>query len=156
MDAAGLPASEVDAHVWAHTEYVKKDSSQVTPRLRAIALEHFTAPIGDSLLRDPEQMGGSQEDHERMWRGRALKEVTHNAVAHDVYENRIGRRPGNGAERTLAMTLATALSWPVLVSFYWRMSQADENCREQGWRGPLKLVNVMMGKPGFTRRMIPE
>ena len=45
MDAAGLPASELDAQVWAHTEYVKKHSSKVTPLLMTIALEHFTIGI---------------------------------------------------------------------------------------------------------------
>lgn len=156
MDAAGLPASELDAQVWAHTEYVKKHSSKVTPLLMTIALEHFTALMGDTLLRHPEQMAGSQENYERMWRWHALEEVEHKAVAYDVYEKCIGRGPRNWAERTAAMSLAMALFWPILMSFYWQMSQADENCRKQGWRGHLKLANFMLGKPGFIRRMIPE
>ena len=83
MDAAGLPASELDAQVWAHTEYVKNNSAKVTPLLMTIALEHFTALMGDTLLRHPEQMAGSQPDYERMWRWHALEEVEHKAVAYD-------------------------------------------------------------------------
>ena len=62
------------------SEYVKKHSSKVTPLLMTIALEHFTALMGDTLLRHPEQMGGSQADYERMWRWHALEEVEHKAA----------------------------------------------------------------------------
>ncbi|ROO30216.1 metal-dependent hydrolase [Salinisphaera orenii] len=156
MDAAGLPASELDAQVWAHTEYVKKHSSKVTPLLMTIALEHFTALMGDTLLRHPEQMAGSQEDYERMWRWHALEEVEHKAVAFDVYEKCVGRGPKAYAMRSAIMLTTTATFWPHVMMFYRRLAAADPACREAGWRGHLHLANFMLGKPGYLRRLLPE
>ena len=156
MEQAGLPAHKLDQFTWNLLDWIKQRSPKSLPLAATIALEHYTALMGDMLLRYPEMMSGSQEDFERMWRWHALEEVEHKAVAYDVYEKCIGRGPRNWAERTFAMTLATTLFWPILLSFYWQMSRADENCRKQGWKGHLKLLNFTLGKPGFIRRMIPE
>jgi len=156
MEDAGLPAHRLDQFTWRLLERIKNSSWKSMPLAATIALEHYTALMGDMLLRYPDLMAGSQQDFERMWRWHALEEVEHKAVAYDVYEKCIGRGPRNWAERSFAMTLATALFWPVLMSFYWQMAQADENCRRLGWRGHLKLANFMFGKPGFIRKMLPE
>lgn len=156
MDAAGLPAAELDAQVWAHTEYVKKHSSKVTPLLMTIALEHFTALMGDTLLRHPEQMAGSQPDYERVWRWHALEEVEHKAVAYDVYERCVGRGPKAYAMRSAIMLTTTATFWPHVLLFYRRLAAADPACVQAGWRGHLKLANFMLGKPGYLRRLLPE
>ncbi|WP_348767812.1 metal-dependent hydrolase [uncultured Salinisphaera sp.] len=156
MEQAGLPAHKLDQFTWNLLDWIKQRSPKSLPLAATIALEHYTALMGDMLLRYPEMMSGSQEDFERMWRWHALEEVEHKAVAYDVYEKCIGRGPRNWAERTFAMTLATALFWPVLLSFYWQMTQADEKCRKEGWRGHLKMLNFTLGKQGFIRRMVPE
>ncbi|MBO9469777.1 metal-dependent hydrolase [Endozoicomonas sp. G2_2] len=156
LENAGLPAHKLDNFTWNLLDGIKARTWKSMPLAATIALEHYTALMGDMLLRYPEMMQGSQEDFERMWRWHALEEVEHKAVAYDVYEKCIGRGPRNWAERSFAMTLATALFWPILMSFYWQMAQADENCRKQGWRGHLKLANFMFGKPGFIRKMLPE
>jgi len=156
MDAAGLPASELDAQVWAHTEYVKNNSSRVTPLLMTIALEHFTALMGDTLLRHPEQMTGSQPDYERMWRWHALEETEHKAVAYDVYEQCVGRGPKAYAMRSAIMLSVTVTFWPHVLMFYRRLAAADPGCRKAGWRGHLKLANFMLGKPGYLRKLLPQ
>ena len=156
MAQAGLPAHKLDQFTWNLLDWIKQRSPKSLPLAATIALEHYTALMGDMLLRYPEMMAGSQEDFERMWRWHALEEVEHKAVAYDVYEKCIGRGPRNWAERTFAMSLATALFWPVLLSFYWQMTQADEKCRKEGWRGHLKMLNFTLGKQGFIRRMVPE
>jgi len=156
MDTAGLPASELDAQVWAHIEYVKNNSSKVTPLLMTIALEHFTALMGDTLLRYPQQMGGSQEDYERMWRWHALEEVEHKAVAYDVFEKCVGRGPRAYAMRSAVMLTTTATFWPHVIMFYRRLAAADPACVSAGWRGHMRLANFMLGKPGYLRKLLPD
>ena len=138
------------------TNFIKDNTPRSMPLAATIALEHYTALMGDMLLRHPEQLAGSQVDYERMWRWHALEEVEHKAVAYDVYEKCIGRGPRNWLERSGAMIAATGLFWPIVVSFYWQMSRADPKCRAEGWRGHLKVLDFSIGRQGYIRRLVPE
>ncbi|ROO32359.1 hypothetical protein SAJA_01590 [Salinisphaera japonica YTM-1] len=156
MAEAGLPAHKLDAFAWGLLDIIKNNTPRSTPLAATIALEHYTALMGDMLLRHPEQLAGSQVDYERMWRWHALEEVEHKAVAYDVYEKCIGRGPRNWLERSGAMIAATGLFWPIVVSFYWQMSRADPACRAEGWRGHLKVLDFTIGRQGYIRRLVPE
>lgn len=156
MENAGLPAHKLDQFTWKLLALVKENLPRSMPLAATIALEHYTALMGDMLLRYPEMMEGSQEDYERMWRWHALEETEHKAVAYDVYEKCIGRGPRNWVERSGAMVIASAIFWPVLFSFYGQMAAADPKCRAEGWRGHLKMLNYAFAKPGYLRRMVPD
>lgn len=156
LDAAGLPGSELAAQVADRIQYIQDNTPKMTPLLITIALEHFTALMGDTLLRHPEQMAGSQEDYERMWRWHALEEVEHKAVAYDVFEKCIGRGPRAYARRSSIMLSTTAAFWPHVISFYRQLAAADPACRAEGWRGHTKLANFMLGRPGYLRKLLPE
>ena len=156
MAQAGLPAHKLDKFVWDLLDVIKKNTPKSTPLAATIAPEHYTALMGDMLLRHPEQLAGSQEDYERMWRWHALEEVEHKAVAYDVYEKCIGRGPRNWLERSGAMIVATGIFWPVVCSFYWQMSRADPKCRAEGWHGHLKVLDFALGRQGYLRRLVPE
>lgn len=156
LDDAGLPGTELAEEVARYTQFIKDNSSPVTPLLMTIALEHFTALMGDALLRFPDQIAGSQPDYERMWRWHALEEVEHKAVAYDVYEKCVGRGPKAYAMRSAIMLSTTVTFWPHVIRFYRRLAAADPACRAAGWRGHLKLANFMLGYPGYLRRLAPE
>lgn len=156
MDAAGLPASELSEQVRERLEMVKKNSPKVTPLLMTIALEHFTALMGNTLLTHPEQMADSVPHYERLWHWHALEEVEHKAVAYDVYEKCVGRGPKAYAMRSAIMLTTTINFWPTVLSFYRQMAAADPACRKAGWRGHLKLANFMFGRPGYLRKLVPE
>lgn len=156
LDAAGLPGSKLAAQVAKRTQYIKDNTPQITPLLITIALEHFTALMGDTLLRHPEQMAGSQADYERMWRWHALEEVEHKAVAYDVFEKCVGRGPRAYARRSSVMLTTTVTFWPHVISFYRQLAAADPACRAEGWRGHAKLANFMLGNPGYLRKLLPE
>ncbi len=156
MAKDGLPAHKLDAFAWGLLDIIKNNTPRSTPLAATIALEHYTALMGDMLLRHPEQLAGSQADYERIWRWHALEEVEHKAVAYDVYEKCIGRGPRNWLERSGAMIAATGLFWPIVVSFYWQMSRADPKCRAEGWRGHLKVLDFTIGRQGYIRRLVPE
>ncbi len=156
MEAAGLPAHKIDKAVWARTHYIRSRTPRVTPLLLTIALEHYTALMGDMLLRYPGMVGGSQENYERIWRWHAMEEIEHKAVAFDVYEKCVGRGPKAYAMRSAAMLFTTLTFWPDLISAYRAMARADPACRAAGWRGHLKVFNFTIGRPGYLRRLVPE
>ncbi|MES1956546.1 metal-dependent hydrolase [Salinisphaera hydrothermalis] len=156
LDAAGLPGTELADGVARYTAYIQENSVRVTPLLMTIALEHYTALMGDALLRYPEQIAGSQEDYARMWRWHALEEIEHKAVAWDVYEKCVGRGPKAYAMRSAVMLSTTVTFWPHVILFYRRLAAADPGCRAAGWRGHVKLANFMLGYPGYLRRLLPE
>jgi len=156
LDQAGLPGTQLAEQVAQRTAYIMNNTPKMTPLLITIALEHFTALMGDTLLRYPEQMAGSQEDYERMWRWHALEEVEHKAVAYDVFEKCIGRGPKAYARRASIMLTTTVTFWPHVISFYRQLAAADPHCQAEGWRGHAKLANFMLGKPGYLRKLVPE
>ncbi len=156
MAEAGLPAHKLDRFTWSLLDTIKQYTPRSFPLAATVALEHYTALMGDMLLQHPEFLDGSQEDFERMWRWHALEEVEHKAVAYDVYEKCVGRGPRAYIERAGGMIVASALFWPIVIEFYRQMAAADEDCRSAGWRGHLKVLNQMLGKPGYLRRLVPE
>ncbi|MES1938725.1 metal-dependent hydrolase [Salinisphaera sp. T5B8] len=157
MTRHGLPAAQLDAFVWSFLDFIKKRTPRSFPLSATIALEHFTALMGNSILDFPETMEGSQEDYKRMWQWHALEEIEHKSVAFDVYDRCIGRGPIAYAERATGMLVATAIFWPLVAYFYYRMSQASAECRKVGWRGHLKVLNTLFGTaPGVLRRQLPE
>lgn len=156
MAKAGLPAEKLDKFVWSLLDFVKENLPKSMPLSGTIALEHFTALMGESVLAHLDQFEGSQEDYARMWTWHALEETEHKAVAYDVWEKCVGRGPVAYANRAIGMVVATSIFWPLVAAFYVQMTRADEGCRKAGWRGHLKVFNQLFGKPGMLRQQFPE
>ena len=156
MDAAGLPAGEIEGRVKEKLDEIKQRAPRVVPLLMTIGLEHYTALLGDVLLRNPELIAGSEPHYERMWRWHALEEVEHKAVAFDVYEKCVGRGPKAYAMRASYMLLTTTNFWPRVFMTYRALAAADPACRKAGWRGHLKLANYLFGGPGALRKALPH
>lgn len=156
MAKAGLPAATLDRFVWSLLDWVKDNTPKVFPLTGTVALEHFTALMGDAILSDPEVLAGSQADYERMWLWHALEEIEHKAVAYDVYEKTVGRGPVAYVNRATGMVISTAIFWPLVLAFYVQMSSASPACKKEGWRGHLTVLNTLFGKPGIFRKQVPE
>lgn len=156
LERAGLPAESMDRFVWSFLEFLKQYTPRSFPLSATIALEHFTALMGSSILDYPEVLEGSQEDYVRMWQWHALEEIEHKSVAFDVYDRCIGRGPIAYAERAGGMLVAASLFWPLVAVFYARMTAASPACRKVGWRGHLTVFNTLFGRPGVLRRQLPE
>src|SRR5699024_5248006 len=56
MEAAGLPAHNIDHLVWERIRAIQNNTPRVMPLLLTIALEHYTALMGDMLLRYPDMI----------------------------------------------------------------------------------------------------
>jgi len=156
MERSGLPADTLDEFVWSLLNFIKKRTPRSTPLSATIALEHFTALMGNSILDNSHVMEGSQEDYKRMWQWHALEEVEHKAVAFDVWEKCVGRGPAAYAHRAFGMVMATTIFWPLVAYFYARMVSSSKECKKEGWRGHLTVFNTLFGRPGVLRQQLPE
>ncbi|MEQ1111144.1 metal-dependent hydrolase [Acinetobacter johnsonii] len=65
----------------------------VHPKLQlavTAAFEHFTALLGDYILRHPEVLSTLDDDAVKLWVWHAIEEIEHRAVAFDVYQTVYG------------------------------------------------------------------
>lgn len=84
MDGGHYPLEKIRAHIKANCELAEK-LGPMTQLAATITLEHFTALLGDALLRDPSVLAGAPEDVRRLWQWHAVEETEHKAVAFDVF-----------------------------------------------------------------------
>lgn len=80
-----------------------------------IALEHFTALLADSILREPRLMEGAEPHYAALWKWHALEETEHKAVAFDTWVAVMGRGPRAYALRATGMVLATVIFWTIMM-----------------------------------------
>ena len=151
--AAGMPIETLDRIVVNILEAVKKlpRSFQLAT---TVALEHLTAVLGDMLLSNPALLQGADERYAAIWQWHAIEETEHKAVCFDAYEQVLGKGVNAYAQRTVAFLLANAIFWSAFLPFYVAMlSRSGGVTKVSGW---LKVGNVLFGKPGIMRRVLPE
>jgi predicted metal-dependent hydrolase len=156
LDRAGLPASKLDQVTW---DLLAALSKRLPDRLLlggTIALEHYTAVLGDMILKHPEKLKDSVPEYVTMWRWHALEETEHKAVAYDVWEATSKDKNADYVTRVTAMAIATAILWPVLGYFHLRMVLADKALKGKRISGYATLVKFLFFNNGPFRRLIPE
>ena len=110
------------------------------------AIEHFTALLGDLLLREPETLAGMDDHMRPLWRWHAVEETEHKAVCYDVYKA-VG---GDEATRIRAFWTVTAMFVPILHRIQWDMLKRDP--AKLRVRDALRGLNYLYGTPGYFRR----
>lgn len=151
--AAGMPIETLDAIVVNLLEAVKK-SPRSFQLAATVALEHLTAVLGDMLLSNPELLQKADERYAAIWKWHAIEETEHKAVCFDAYEQVLGKGVNAYVQRTAAFIIANALFWSLFLPFYASMlSKSGGLTKVGGW---LKLTNVLFGKPGIMRRVLPD
>jgi predicted metal-dependent hydrolase len=150
---AGLPVEQMDRVVVSLLEVAKRLPKPL--QLAAtVALEHLTAVLGDTLLRDDNLLEGSDPRYAAIWRWHAIEETEHKAVCFDAFEKVVGKGARAYFLRSFAFILANAILWSLYTPFYLRMVSKSGGLRDlNGW---LKLGNFLAGKPGILRRVVPE
>lgn len=152
--ASGMPIEAMDKIVVEILEIAKK-----LPRSYQLAatcaLEHLTAALGDMLLKNEELLlEGADERFAAIWKWHAMEETEHKAVCFDAYEATVGKGVNAYLQRTSAFVIANAVFWSVFVPFYAVMLQRSGDLTDV--RGLLKLTNVLLGRPGIMRKMLPD
>jgi len=112
-----------------------------------IALEHFTALLADSVLREPRISEGADPNFAALWRWHALEETEHKAVAYDVWSTVMGQGAGAYAQRSLGMVAATVIFWALVTpTFLAEVQRQGKLTDVRGWR---KFFSYTLGRRGL-------
>jgi predicted metal-dependent hydrolase len=150
MDGGHYPLERIRAHIAADIAIAAK-LGPMTMLGATIALEHFTAMLGDSLLSRPQQLDGAPEDIRRLWLWHALEETEHKAVAFDVFNMATAKLPNwrRYLIRVRAMVITSLQFTTNLTNYAAALLHADGMSLT---RARLKVLWFLFGKPGVFRR----
>ncbi|MDX1496213.1 MAG: metal-dependent hydrolase [Salinisphaeraceae bacterium] len=152
LQAAGLPAEEIQAQV---VEMLKLGQKTLSPRAQlaiTIALEHFTAILADALLSDDRIMADVPEEMAALWRWHAIEETEHKAVAYDVYQEMEGGVWGYAVRCWLMFTVSLDFLYRSYKFQHKMIKAAGAQGDKQGQRNYLKF---MFTSPGILRQVFP-
>lgn len=114
-----------------------------------IALEHFTALLADSVLREPRVSEGAEPHYRALWTWHALEETEHKAVAFDTWTAVMGRGPGAYAIRAIGMTAATVIFWALVIPAFLEVLRTEGKLTDtKAWR---KFYTFTLGDIGLLR-----
>lgn len=117
-----------------------------------IALEHFTALLADSVLREPRISAGADPNYAALWRWHALEETEHKAVAYDVWTTVMGQGAGAYAQRSGGMVVASVIFWALITpTFLAEVARQGKLTDVGGWR---KFFSYTLGKRGLLRMQL--
>jgi predicted metal-dependent hydrolase len=149
LQRLGYPTRFVDRQTKQGLALLHKLAPKPVQLAVTAALEHYTATLAETLLRDEHARSefGTPEI-EALFTWHALEETEHKAVAYDVYQH----VSGNDAIRIGTMAI-------VHVAFFLAMSSsvAFSLVRDEQARNPLRLLRSLWGlrtHPFFTRDVI--
>lgn len=142
------PTEEMERRVQAILDGVSERAPEIAQLGVTCALEHFTALLGNMLLRDPRLLEGAHPEMRALWRWHAAEENEHKAVAYDVFT----AAGGDYGTRVYTMIGATAIFWTKVIEHQARMMKASGilfSARE--WSALLRFLFV---EPGGMLRLI--
>ncbi|MES3040679.1 MAG: metal-dependent hydrolase [Pseudomonadota bacterium] len=116
------------------------------------AFEHFTATLGEAMLKEETDMFRHADPVMRalfVWHG--VEEVEHKAVAYDLYQTAAG---GGYVTRASALVVATLMVHLVVAPVFWNMLKLDGVTRQP--MVILRGLNRLYGRQGILTRMLPE
>jgi predicted metal-dependent hydrolase len=149
LDGGHYPLARIRAHI-ANDIAIAAKLGPMTMLGATIALEHFTAMLGDHVLNETSVLAGAPEDVRRLWQWHALEETEHKAVAFDVFLAATADLPGwrRYLIRVRAMVLTT-LQFISNLTFYASLLLAADGMGRG--RVTLRVLWFLFGKPGFFR-----
>jgi predicted metal-dependent hydrolase len=150
MDPAHYPLERIRTHLREQTAIAER-MGPMTMLGATISLEHFTAMLGDSVLRDPSMLDGAPEDARRLWQWHAMEETEHKAVAFDVFLEVTKDWPAwrRYETRVRAMALAS-LQFTMHLTHYASLLLAADGMNRT--RATFKVLWYLFGKPAFFRK----
>lgn len=132
---------------------VIKHTAFFDPRTKlaiTVAYEHFTAILGDGLLRYPSWTEGMEPTMRKIWMWHAAEESEHKAVALDTY-----RAVGGGYVRRVAMYLLISLEFMyyAFVQSALMLSKDGQFLKRKTWGSALRF---WLGRDGILWHTAPH
>ncbi|MGE3674110.1 MAG: metal-dependent hydrolase [Polyangiaceae bacterium] len=150
LDSRGFPATAMEKWVADRVAELQKRSSPEANLARTAALEHFTAILASVLLEHPEIAERMSPEVAKLWVWHAIEEVEHRSVAFDVYKTAVD----DEQLRIKVMLLTTVIFITVNAVRTAMLLRASGRQREL--LPTLKALNVMWGRPGLFRKVVPR
>jgi uncharacterized protein len=142
------PTEAMERRVQAILDRVSEGTPEIGQLGVTCALEHFTALLGNMLLRDPRLLEGAHPAMDALWRWHAAEENEHKTVAYDVFT----AAGGDYRTRVGTMIGATAIFWAKVIEQQARMMNASGILfSAEEWRA---LGRFLFVEPGGMLRLI--
>jgi len=141
--------TKVDARLRGFFKTVRKVLSPKSQLAATCALEHFTAMLAESLLRDERMRGEIDQSMRGLWLWHALEESEHKAVAFDVYR----AAHGGYVRRSLIMLLTTVVFFAVQMMVHARL-MAARGILFRPWTW-VRGIGRLFVWPGHLTRLVP-
>jgi len=142
-------APKIETRLRGFLQLVRKVLSPRSQLAVTCALEHFTAMLAESLLRDPRMREEIDPSVRGLWLWHALEESEHKAVAFDVY-----RAAGGGyLRRASIMLLTTGVFFTVQALVHARL-MATRGILFRPWTW-LRGIGRLWIWPGHLTRLVP-
>lgn len=152
---AAVPfAPKIESFVKSTLDNVTKYLGKELSLSGTIALEHFTALLADSILREPRLMEGAEPHYAALWKWHALEETEHKAVAFDTWTAVMGRGPRAYALRATGMVLATVIFWTIMMPALLAVLRQGGHLKDLN--SMRKLFKFTVGEFGLIRMQLRD
>jgi predicted metal-dependent hydrolase len=149
LDRAGYPALAFERQVADDIDLHRENRDAYGDLAVTCALEHFTAMMAQSWLKDPALRAACHPKLRALWTWHAIEELDHKAVAFDVYQ----AAGGAYSRRVVTMLLVTIGLILSISAFQTRFMAHDGEARNlRSWAAG---VWEFWGPTGHFTRLIP-
>jgi predicted metal-dependent hydrolase len=147
-------ARKLEAFVKGLLDGIARNAGPGLSLSATIALEHFTALLADSVLREPKVTENTEPHYIAIWKWHALEETEHKAVAFDTWEAVMGRGAGAYAKRATGMALATVIFWSIMIPSFIVALRAEKKLTDvKGWQ---QFYRFTFGEVGLLRMQLRD
>ncbi len=152
MVAQGVDVDKITSNLRRFIRSSQKYLPEKYQLAMTAAFEHFTATLGEAMLKDETDMFAEADPVMRamfLWHG--VEEVEHKAVAYDVYQTAAG---GGYLTRISALVVTTLMIHLVVGPVFVNMLRLDGAISQPGV--VLRGLNRLYGRRGILILMLPE
>lgn len=151
IDRARYPIDKIEEMIRWRTNLGRK-RGPMTMLVITICLEHFTAILADSALRNADEFKGAPDEIGRLWLWHAVEETEHKSVAFDLWQRAATSwsRWRRWSIRARAMALISFMFHWNATSYALMMLKADGI---SGFTARRRLYGYLWGRGGQLRRV---
>jgi predicted metal-dependent hydrolase len=150
LDRSHYPVDAIEAEIRRRVG-VMRERGPLAMLSVTIALEHFTAMLADTFLRDETLFAGAPPEVARLWQWHSLEETEHKAVAFDVFLEVTRDMTPRQRHRIRArvMRIVTILFVRNIAHYAAQLLEADGM---NPWTAHARVLWYLFGRPGLFRR----
>ncbi|GGD97309.1 hypothetical protein GCM10011515_16370 [Tsuneonella deserti] len=150
-EASGYDVSFIDRRV-GEMLALTKGRPPILNLAATMALEHFTAMLGQQLLKNPAHLAGAEGDLGDIWRWHSIEEIEHKGVAYDtwLHATRDWSRWRRWKVKSLMMTVVTRRF------IFNRVTDVQDLLAQDGltgWKWKARIWAYLLVRPGFLTRI---